>query len=805
MENSATCFHCNAEILPGQLVTGSRGGESLDFCCRGCLGAWLLITGAGLGDFYRRREWLEPGICADAYQGEYHDSFLSRYVYAKGESSAIDILIEGIRCATCVWLNEKIIGQLPGVSAVRVNYATNRARVLFDPGTVSPSTIFTRIAELGYVPRPYTSSAAEERSHRERKDLLVRFGTAFFLTMQLMAYSFALYAGYFQGIGPDMKLTMQLFSLLVTTPVVFYAGAPFLRGGWRGIVNRAPNMDLLIAIGALSSYGYSIYATLTGGEVYFETAAMIVTLILAGRLLENSAKQRAAAGVERLLGLTAGEAKRVTGGGVESVAVADVRAGDLLLVGPGERFLVDGRIAEGTTDVDESPATGESLPVVKNDGDRVIAGSINLTCAVRIVCEHPASDSFVARVARLVEEAQSRRAPIQGVADRAAAFFVPAVLFLSAATFFWQYALHVETGSALMTALAVVVIACPCALGLATPMAILAGTGAAAVSGVIFKGGDILERLSRVTVAVFDKTGTVTRGEPAVVAIDPAPGFAVRELAAMAAAVECAAQHPLARAVRDYALMNGIVPAVGDDLRTVPGGGVLGVQEGKMVAVGNPRFLARLGVEGLPAEIDVPAGGTVACIACSGRYAGAIVFRDRLRDDAPAVIAHFRERHIRCILLSGDSRETVRFIAGSLGIGEWEGEMTPEEKTAFVERLRTKGETILMVGDGINDAPALSAADVGCAIAGGTDIALETSDLILARPDLARLAFAHATARRTMAVIRQNLGWAFIYNIVGIPLAMTGRLTPVYAAAAMALSSLCVAGNSLRLTGTKHG
>ena len=356
-----------------------------------------------------------------------------------------------------------------------------------------------------------------------------------------------------------------------------------------------------------------------------------------------------------------------------------------------------------------------------------------------------------------------------------------------------------------MTALAVVVIACPCALGLATPTAILAGTGAAAASGVIFKGGDVLERLSRVTVAVFDKTGTVTRGEPHVVAIHPAHGFTVRELAAMAAAVESASQHPLARAVGEYARLNGIIPAVGDELRTVPGGGVQGVFRGMAVAVGNCRFLAGLGIAGLPEEIHAPDGGTAAGIACSGRYAGAIVFRDRLRDDAPALVARLRGRRIRSILLSGDNQETVRFVAGSLGIGEWEGEMSPEEKGAFVERLRDKGETVLMVGDGINDAPALSAADVGCAIAGGTDIALETSDLVLARPDLDRLAFAHSAARRTMTVIRQNLCWAFIYNIVGIPLAMTGRLTPIYAAAAMALSSLCVVGNSLRLTRMKHG
>jgi Cu2+-exporting ATPase len=800
-----TCFHCGVDIPAGQLVTGERGGETLAFCCRGCLGAWLLITGAGLDDFYRRREWGEPGVGAAAFRADFEDTALARHVYESGGKSGIDIIIDGIRCASCVWLNEKIIAQLPGVVDVRVNYATNRARVLFEPDTTTPSAIFTRIAGIGYLPRPFTRSAAEEQAQRERKDLLIRFGTAFFLTMQLMAYSFALYAGYFQGIGSEIKLMMQLFSLLVTTPVIFYAGWPFLRGGWRGLVNRAPSMDLLIAVGALSSYGYSIYATIAGGEVYYETAAMIVTLILAGRLLENGAKRRAAAGVEGLLALTAGEAQRITPDGIEPVAAEELRTDDLVLVGPGERFPVDGRIAEGATDADESPATGEALPVVKNVGDRVVAGSINLTCAVRIVCECPVADSFVARMARLVEEAQSRRAPIQGVADRAAAWFVPAVLLLAVATFAWQVAQQQTTGAALMTALAVVVIACPCALGLATPTAILAGTGAAAAAGVIFKGGDILERLSRSTVAVFDKTGTVTRGEPEVTAVCPAPGESRDGIVALAAGVECASRHPLARAVRAHAQRSGIAANLGTELLTVPGGGVAGQLNGEPVMVGSPRFLSGLGISGIPGEIAASTGETVACVARSGRYAGAIVFRDSLREDIPALIGHLRERRIRCILLSGDRREVAGFIADKIGIDEWQGEMAPEEKAAFIERLRAEGETVLMVGDGINDAPALSLADVGCALAGGTDIALETSDLVLVKPEPARLIFACRTARRTMAVIRQNLGWAFVYNIVGIPLAMTGRLTPIYAAAAMALSSLCVVGNSLRLLRLKNG
>lgn len=795
------CFHCGARIPAGLLIEKQVEGETLRFCCKGCLGAYLLITGAGLSSFYRRRDTEEAGVGSSAYQAGFDDAALAPFVRHRGHLDSIDLIIDGIRCAACVWLNETFIGRLDGVEQVRVNYATNRASIVYDPARTTAATLFARVSELGYLPRPYTSSAAQESADREQRDLLIRFGTAFFLTMQLMAYSFALYAGYFQGIDPEIKYILQLFSLLVTAPVIFYSGRPFLSGAWRGLKNSVPNMDLLIVIGALSSFLYSIYATFNGGEVYFETAAMIITLILAGRLLENYAKRRACSGTERLLGLTVGTAVRITGDNQEQVAIADIRSGDILLVGAGERFPVDGRIVEGSTDVDESPATGEPLPVLKQTGDRLIAGSINLTGTVRIICDHPAADSFVARVARLVEEAQSRRAPIQGVADRVASLFVPCVLLLGLSTFFWHYQLldnPLET--ALMTSLAVVLIACPCAMGLATPTAIVAGTGAAAAAGVIFKGGDILERLSRITVALFDKTGTVTCGTPQVEEIAPAPGIDPLELLTLAASVESGSLHPIARAIMDQAARSGAAQRSASALRTVAGGGVSGMVEERPVLVGNERFLRECGVPELPQNRPPSPGGTMVLVACDGQYAGSIMLSDQLRDEACGVIAYFRDQKVRCLLLSGDRQETVRFTVDALGLEGGIGELTPAEKTVQVEQLRVSGETVLMAGDGINDAPALSAADVGCAIAGGTDIAIETSDLVLARPNLSPLVTAHTIARRTMAIVRQNLGWAFIYNLVGIPLAMSGLLTPIYAAAAMALSSLCVVGNSLRLT-----
>ena len=821
-ETLRKCLHCEVEVRPGAAVIDVSGDTERVFCCKGCQGAYELITGAGLDDYYQRREWREKGVGGGAYRDEYGDDYLARFVFPAGDGSGIDILIDGIRCASCVWLNEKIVAGLPGVREARVNYATGRARIVFDPSQVTPSSLFHRISSAGYSPRPYSLSVAESAFAAERKDLLIRFGTALFLTMQLMASSFALYAGYVQGMGVTMKAVMQWFSLMVTTPVIFYSGRPFLRGAWRSIVNRAPNMDLLIAIGALSSYLYSGYALFSGDEVYFETAAMIVTLILTGRLLELSARHRASAGVERLLACAPAQALRLKGDDVETVETAELAPGDLVLVREGERFPVDGVVLAGETEVDESPATGEALPVPKGAGSPVIAGSINLLGSVRIRVERPAADSFIARIAFLVEEAQQRRAPIQNLAERVAAFFVPTVLLLALGTFGFLLLTGVPFGVSLMKALAVVVIACPCALGLATPTAIVAGTGAAAGAGIIFRGGDILERLSRVRRVVFDKTGTLTEGRPEVVEVRPAAGVSEELLVAACVAVESGSGHPLAKGIVEYAekIGKGFAPlapcgrGAGGEGRerdsgggrhlvtTTPGGGVAGTFDGVEIIAGTAKFLMGRGIS-VPKEPAIHTGSVIH-VARDGVYLGLFVLKDRLRQAAPLLVAYFTNQGIAVTLLSGDRPEHVREIAGAAGIVDAHGGMLPADKAGYVTEREGEGELVLMVGDGINDAPALSSASVGCAMAGGTDIALETSSLILTKPDLSRIRLAHHLSVRTMRIIRQNLAWAFIYNLVGIPLAMTGRLTPIYAAAAMALSSLCVVGNSLRLTRKKR-
>ncbi|MBI1922475.1 MAG: cadmium-translocating P-type ATPase [Geobacter sp.] len=800
----ARCFHCHATIDERQRVDGSHEGRDISFCCSGCHAAYLLIRGAGLDAFYRRRQATSAAstghrLVATAYS----DAYLERFVVRKGDSASISILIDRIRCAACVWLIEKMLGRIEGVTDVRIEYLSHIARVEFDPGKIAAGEIFDTVAALGYGPRPYTVSAARAVAREERRDLLVRFGTAAFLTMQLMACSIALYAGYFHGMEPGMKRNLQLFSLVLTTPVIFYSGWPFLRGAFRSLRNMAPNMDLLVSIGALSAYIYSLAAFAGGGEVYFESAAMIVTVLLAGRLLERGARDRAVAGTERLLALAPERAMRMKGEASEEVDVASLEVGDMVLVRPGENFPVDGEVVAGITEVDESPVTGESLPAIRREGDGVLAGTLNLSTPVTVEVRKVAAESFIARTARLVEEARTRTPAVQALADRCAALLVPVVLAMALLSLLISAYRGIALVDALMTAVSVVLIACPCALGLAIPAAVVAGSGSAARAGVIFRGGDVLERMGMVTDVVFDKTGTVTEGRPRVERVTAFHPFTGEELLLLAASLEASTLHPFGRAVTEHARsLAGSIPSC-TNVRSFPGMGVSGEVGERQVLAGNTRFLSENGIDfgNIPLQI----ASSRMYIGCDGKPAGMIDVRDGVRAGVAGLVGYFRQMGIGGRLLSGDRTGEAARIAAEIGVGRSSGDMLPEDKAAEIRQMQGEGKRVLMIGDGINDAPALAVADVGCAFSGGMDVAMETSDLVLMRGDLELVRFAHGVALRTMRVVRQNLVWAVVYNAVGIPLAMSGRLTPVFAAAAMTMSSLCVVANSLRLARLPNG
>jgi Cu2+-exporting ATPase len=796
MSASEPCIHCALPIPPADLVIDEIDGKQLRFCCHGCRSAYRIIHGAGLDSFYLRRD-RQAGILKEAYASRFDNSYLLRFVHTQGETAELNLIVDGIRCASCVWLIEHLLQRVPGIRSARVNFATHRVQVRFDARQVSPADICTQLTKVGYLPRPFSLDELQRSADKEKTSLLLRFGTAAFFSMQLMGFSLALYAGYFQGIDPTTRTLLQVFAAVVTTPVVFYSGSPFLRGAWFSLRNRLPNMDLLIALGSLSAYCYSLYALATGKEVYFDTAAMIITLILAGRLFENGARRKASAGVDKLLQLAPARALQLQDDGTTvTLDSSQLKIDDLIRVQAGERFPTDGRIVAGATEVDEAAVTGEPLPILREVGSSVPSGALNLTGSIDVKVTAAAADSFVARVANLVEQAQARKAPVQGLADKVATLFIPFVILVALATFALWYG-HPD---ALMHAITVLVVACPCALGLATPTAVMVATGRAAEAGVLFRGGDILEACAGLSQVAFDKTGTLTSGKPQVVAVNAHKG-SPEQLLRLAARAAMGSRHPLALGILAETGRQGLSTPQAAGSRTVPGRGIeLQTEEGLLLA-GSRRFLSEQGVP-LPA----PDGATSSevHIALDKAYQGVLRLADRLRDDAAEVIGRLQQAGFSTLLLTGDHPDTARQIAKQLNIENWQAELTPADKAQAISAGLGRGEKIMMVGDGINDAPALSTATVGCALAGGTDIAVESADLVLIRPDLGKLCFALKLARRSLRIIRQNLLWAFTYNLVAIPLAAVGKLLPVYGAAAMAISSICVVANSLRLKNTRE-
>ncbi|MHB8123221.1 MAG: heavy metal translocating P-type ATPase [Desulfuromonadaceae bacterium] len=796
-----TCSHCGISFR-WKAVTDSDGQL---FCCRGCQGAYRMICEAGLGDFYQREGRAAPTVPA-SLPGSFNDADLARHLIPEGELCRIDILIGGITCPSCVWLLERMLVRTAGVEYVSISYSGGVASIRLDPALVTPLELFSVIARLGYVPRPYSADQSEKEARRERDDLLLRFGTALFLTMQLMAYSYALYAGYFQGIGEGMKQFLQYVSLLVTTPVVFYSGWPFIVGAWRSLKSAAPGMDLLIAVGALSAWFYSVWATLAGEETYFESAATIVTFVLVGRLIELSVRRRAISGISSLY---ASAPQRATlagdGGGGREVDIEDVRPGDLLLVRQGERFPVDCLIITGSTEVDQSLATGESQPVLLVSGDEVRSGCVNVAAPVTVQALRPAGQSYLMRVAALVQMAQAGKPELQQLADRVSGWFVPAVMLLALLVCGGRLLLLGDSaGTAIMAALSVVLIACPCAMGLAVPAAVLAACSRSASLGIILRGGDVIERLAMVDTVLFDKTGTITSGHPVVMRFETFSGYAASALLQAAASAEEQASHPLARAIVLYAAEQGYRPETCRNFRSVPGRGISAVlPHGEVVLCGSGAFLAEQGIA-VDSGLQCDSASTAVLIAVDKILAGRFLLSDQLREGASAVVSALAAEQIDMRIISGDHQATVERIGTQIGIASVRGGLAPDQKLAYVTGLQQQGHRVLMVGDGVNDAPALAGATVSCSLSGSSDIALENADLIITGGDLARIATAYRISRATMTIIKQNLGWAFVYNIIGIPLATTGLLTPVYAAVAMTASSLLVSLNSLRLMRFKH-
>lgn len=804
--SSATCFHCGLQVPADVDFPVNYQGNKHPACCAGCQAVAQTIIDNGLGDYYRHRqasstpaeplptELLEQIRLYD--NAEIQQSFVIREAEEIREAA---LILEGITCAACVWLNEQHIGHLPGVLSVDINYSSHRARVRWDNSRIQLSRILEAIAAIGYRAHPFDAARQEQLAQQERKSALLRIYLAGLSMMQVMMYAVPTYLAEQDSITPDIESLMRWASLLLTLPVIVYSSLPFYQGSWRDIKAGRVGMDVPVTLGVLTAFFASVWATVShSGEVYFDSVSMFVFLLLGGRYLEMLARRKAGSAVERLVKLIPAFAHRLADYPASRIpheaAVAQLQAGDILLVREGETIPADGTLVEGQTAVDESLLTGESRPVAKGENDALTGGSVNRGNPLVMRVERVGMQTTLSGIVRLLDKAMAEKPHFAQLADRISAWFVAALLLVAAATAIGWYL--VDPQRALWITVSVLVISCPCALSLATPAALATATGRLAQLGLLITKGHALETLARVDHVVFDKTGTLTRGQMHLLhsGYFSDPVLADR----LTAALEQHSSHPIAKALQQ--LGNGS-PLMLTDVHYIAGSGIEAQYAGCSYRLGHADFVAAL-VGKAPPPANGPTDASHVYLGRAGEWLALYVVGDELKPDAVAVIRALNKQGMAISLLSGDRQTAVDTLGQLLQLPDCRGELSPQQKLAAVNALQQAGKTVLAVGDGINDAPVLAAAQVSIAIGSGSDIARASGDMVLLTDDLAPLLQGMQMARRSMQIIRQNLWWALGYNLVALPLAIAGWITPWLASIGMAGSSLLVVANALRLART---
>lgn len=810
--SKGNCYHCGQPIPADVDLTVRIGEAERALCCAGCQAVAQAIVEHGLADYYRTRDALPdspreamPAIL-DGLALYDHADFQKSFVRALGEHEReASLILEGITCAACIWLNEQHLSRLDGVTGVELNYATRRARVRWDEQRIRLSGILAAVAAIGYRAYPYDAARNEELAKKERRSALWRVFVAGFGMMQVMMYAVPVYLAGEGEMTPDIEQLMRWASLVLTLPVVFYSAAPFFQNAWRDLRLRRVGMDVPVALGIGAAFLASLWATfIAAGEVYFDSVTMFVFFLLGGRYLEMTARQRAVSVTEALARLMPAFAGRVAGypdsREAERVLAADLQPGDVVLVRPGETIPADGCVLEGVSSANEALLTGESAPVSKRPGAAVTGGAVNVESPLFVRVEGVGEATRLSAIVRLMERAATERPRIVELADRIASRFIATLLLVAAVVAVVWYV--IDPARALWITVSVLVVTCPCALSLATPVALTVASGALARAGLLVTRSHAVETLARATHFVFDKTGTLTTGRMSLREVLPLGTRTSGDCLALAAALEQSSEHPIGVALRAAACeaAQPACPALAA-FANRPGNGMQAELDGRPLRIGRPEFVGELHGHPLPeaARTFADGGETVIALGDGEGWIALFSLGDEIRPEAAAVIADLRATGRRVTLLTGDCAPVARKVALALGIDDVRAEVSPQGKHDCVRSLQSSGAIVAMVGDGVNDAPVLALAQVSVAMGGGSQLARTQADLILLSENLGHLREGVRLSRRALVVIRQNLVWSFAYNFIALPLAMLGFITPWMAGIGMSGSSLLVVLNSLRL------
>ena len=795
------CDHCHLEYDASVLLQDTSFETPHFFCCKGCQGVFHLLKDEGLDTFYKRMgddTTLEPPKVAldDVHRFDL-DGFIAKYVKTNKEGfNEIALIIEGIHCSACVWLNEKVLSKEAGIVEVSINYTNNKAKIVWDGAIVKLSHIIETIRSIGYNAYPYDPKSGEERATVQRRDYYSKLLVGIFATMNVMWIAIAQYAGYFTGMESNIKSILNFAEFILATPTLFYTGSVYFKGAYYGIKHRYVTMDFLVATGATLTYLFSLYAMFSrSAEVYFDSVTMIITFVFAGKYLEVLTKKKAVDTLDAFGSAMPTEVTLIKGDEKILSSVDSVEIGEIIEVRPGDKVAIDGLITEGEGSFDLSRLNGESIPVLVQKGDKLLSGSICLDSVIRYQATNTFSSSMLSKLVTLLEDAMNKKPKIEKLANQISGYFSRTILLLAFSTLlFWYYhSGSFETG--LIVAISVIVIACPCALSLATPVATLVGLGLSAKRGILFKEAGFLESMAKCDTLVVDKTGTITKGKPEVVAKEYLQNFDISLLNALV----LSSNHPISQGIASFLQHSGELLHVKhlEQIKTVEAKGVKAVFEGYQLLGGNAKMMQEEGIAlSVSQTLDTLSHYF---FAIDGELVAIFGLRDSLKEGAYESIKALKKLGLQVVMLSGDHLSVTQMIAKEAGIEVYQAALLPHEKASYIEGLRQKGHKVVMAGDGINDTLALSQSEIAISMGSGADVAVDVSDVVLTNDSMQSLYEAFMISRKSLRVVKENLLFSLLYNVITIPLAMSGHIIPLFAALSMSLSSLVVVGNSMRI------